>query len=82
MKTDHHIETTGEYNIFAQHKTLHPLVSMIDFANFKSTAKPGQKKPKVHTLTFGFYAVFLKEDKSCIIRYGRNYYDKRLIFRR
>ena len=51
------------------------MVSVIDFSNFKSTGDAGQKNKNSFTLTFGFYAVFLKEDKNCIIQYGRNYYD-------
>lgn len=69
------IETVSEYNALAQHKTLHPLVSVIDFSNTKRQAKNKQKKPDVQALRFGFYAVFLKEGKNCDIRYGRNYYD-------
>ena len=71
MKNAFHIETIDEYNNFAQHKTLHPLVSVIDFSNFKSTGDTGQKNKNSFTLTFGFYAVFLKEDKNCIIQYGK-----------
>lgn len=75
MEKAYHIETIIEYNNFAQHQTLHPLASVIDFSKFKSSTKPGHKVPRVLTLSFGFYAIFLKEDKNCIIKYGRNYYD-------
>jgi hypothetical protein len=29
----------------------------------------------VEAIRFGFYAVFLKDDQHCEIKYGRNYYD-------
>ena len=74
MKKVQHIATVSGYNDIAYHKTHHPLVSIIDF----SKLKPGIEKtvePKVDALSFGFYAIFLKKNKNCDIRYGRNYYD-------
>src|SRR4051812_29468122 len=72
MKNVLTINTISEYNTIVDHKTLHPLVSVIDFARFK----PKKKNPDVHALSFGFYLVFLKEDNQhCEIRYGRNTYD-------
>jgi AraC-like DNA-binding protein len=49
---------------------MHPLVSLINFS--KSNPK---KNPGIQLLNFGFYVVFLKQDKHCDIRYGRNHYD-------
>lgn len=50
-------------------KTLHPLVSVIDFSTIQF------EKPYPDGHTFGFYAIFLK-DKNCgDMKYGRNYYD-------
>ncbi|KIC90510.1 AraC family transcriptional regulator [Flavihumibacter sp. ZG627] len=60
-------ETVGQYNIFNNHETLHPLVSVIDF----SKAKPR----KLRRLYFGFYAVLLKDVKCGDLRYGKNLYD-------
>jgi len=65
-----HIETIHEYNGIVSKDTLHPLVSLIDFAGTKS-----QRSQKVEAISFGFYAVFLKNDQHCEIKYGRNYYD-------
>jgi AraC-like DNA-binding protein len=75
MKKVHHIATVSEYNAIAHHKTLHPLVSFIDFSNIKSAEKTQQEKTDLQALSFGFYAVFLKENTHCEIRYGRNNYD-------
>ena len=75
MKSVVNINTITEYNTLAQHQTLHPLVSVIDFSKIKTTAKRAQKKADVQALSFGFYAIFLKEDKHCDIRYGRHTYD-------
>lgn len=60
-------ETVGQYNIFNNHETLHPLVSVIDF----SKAKPR----KLRRSYFGFYAVLLKDVKCGDLRYGKNLYD-------
>lgn len=61
--------TIDEYNKKMGVQTLHPLVSVIDFSK---TAYQGEY-PQGHS--FGFYTVFLKEEKSCNLKYGRNYYD-------
>ena len=66
-----HIDTISQYNVIMNHKTLHPLVSVIDF----SKSRLPKKKADVTSLSHGFYAVFLKGGKHCDIRYGRNYYD-------
>ncbi len=71
MKTVHKIETVSDYNAGADHPTLHPLVSVIDF----SKTTPKQRSAQVQALSFGFYSVFLKNDQSCRIRYGRKNYD-------
>lgn len=71
MKTVHDIDSISEYNTIADHPTLHPLVSVIDF----SKTSPKQKRDQVLAVRFGFYSVFLKNDQSCRIQYGRRYYD-------
>jgi hypothetical protein len=48
MKKVLNINTISEYNAIAEHKTLHPLVSIIDFSRIKPTFKPEKKKPDVH----------------------------------
>jgi AraC-like DNA-binding protein len=60
-------DTVNQYNVFNQHKTLHPLVSVIDY----SKANPR----KLRKGYFGFYAILLKDVKCGDLRYGKNYYD-------
>ena len=66
------IVNVREYNAANNHKTLHPLVSMIDF----SKAKP-RTWGEVETIKFqyGLFTVFLKDVKCGDLRYGRHYYD-------
>jgi AraC family transcriptional regulator, transcriptional activator of pobA len=71
MKKVQNIATVSEYNTTVEHTTLHPLVSIIDL----STCTRRKRNAAVEALSFGFYAVFLKDDKNCEIKYGRNYYD-------
>jgi AraC family transcriptional activator of pobA len=71
MKENIRIETIGEYNEGRGQQTLHPLVSVINLNNSPRRVGP----PLAASVTFGFYAVFLKQDKNCIIKYGRNTYD-------
>ena len=61
------ITTVTEYNDRLGVETLHPWVSVIDL----SKAKP--MKHMRHT--FGFYVVFLKDEKNCELIYGRQRYD-------
>ena len=60
-------DTVSQYNVFNNHETLHPLVSVIDF----SKAVPR----KLRRSYFGFYAVLLKDVKCGDLRYGKNLYD-------
>ena len=60
-------ETITEYNIFNNHETLHPLVSVIDF----SKAAPR----RLNRTYFGFYLVLLKDVNCGDLRYGKNTYD-------
>lgn len=63
------METVTEYNDMLGVETLHPLVSMIDLA---------KARPMHHMRhTFGFYVVFLKDEKNCDLIYGRQRYDYR-----
>lgn len=71
MKKVQNIATVTEYNDAVEHKTSHPLVSVIDL----SKCKQRKRNAAIEALSFGFYSVFLKNDKNCEIRYGRNYYD-------
>src|SRR5688572_29782950 len=65
------IETIHEYNEIVAYETLHPLVSVIDLN--KAPRRSGSQAAT--SISFGFYAVFLKEGKDCILKYGRSSYD-------
>ena len=61
------IETVADYNNLLGVETQHPLVSVINL---------DQAKPMRHMRhTFGFYVVFLKDEKNCDLIYGRQRYD-------
>jgi len=59
--------TITEYNEFNNHRTLHPLVSVIDLS--KADPRPARR------LSYGFYTVFLKKIKCGDLRYGLKQYD-------
>lgn len=61
--------TVDEYNKVMGVETRHPLVTVIDFSK---TIHQGEY-PDGHS--FGYYTVFLKEQKCGDMKYGRNYYD-------
>ena len=48
----------------------HPLVTVMDLSKLK---RKSQKE--IEAIRFNFYAVFLKQNQDCILRYGRKYYD-------
>ncbi|MBK7981812.1 MAG: helix-turn-helix transcriptional regulator [Ignavibacteriae bacterium] len=64
--------TVKDYNDLNNHKTLHPLVSVIDFSKAPPRSWGGKKSVKLY---FGFYCIFLKEIKCGNLKYGCNYYD-------
>ncbi len=66
------INNINEYNQANNHKTLHPLVSVIDFskADQRSWSAPG--KIQFH---YNLYCIYLKDVKCGDIKYGRQYYD-------
>ncbi|MBA4744515.1 helix-turn-helix domain-containing protein [Flagellimonas oceanensis] len=72
MKGTYRFNTVNDYNMLNNHKTLHPLVSVLDFSKAKPRDWDGNKKVRLY---FGFYCVFLKQVKECDLRYGRQYYD-------
>lgn len=67
MEQVFNFETINEYNDFNNHKTLHPLVSVIDFS--KAKPRTGSK------MNFGLYSIVLKQVNCGDLKYGRNYYD-------
>lgn len=72
MEGTYRFNTVNDYNMLNNHKTLHPLVSVLDFSKAKPRDWDGNKKVRLY---FGFYCVFLKQVKECDLRYGRQYYD-------
>ena len=60
-------ETVIEYNLFNNHETLHPLVSVLDFS--KSHPR------RLRKTYFGFYLLILKDVVCGDLRYGQNTYD-------
>lgn len=60
-------DTVGQYNVFNNNETLHPLVGVVDL----SKASPR----KLRRMSYGFYTVFLKEIKCGDLRYGCSKYD-------
>lgn len=61
------IDTIGQYNELFGFETRHPQVTMIDFDKPESQGN--------YRMTVGFYGLFLKETKGCIINYGKSSYD-------
>ena len=62
------IDRVEQYNDLFGLETPHPLVSVVDLSQ-------ATKSPTRFTLSYGVYAVFLKQVKCGDIRYGRNTYD-------
>lgn len=68
MEEIYKIETIEQYNNTYGFKTMHPLVAYVEFNESNSKFVPGR-----HTM--GFYSLFLKETKGCVINYGKTKYD-------
>lgn len=68
MEQIHRIDTVSAHDAFYHKENLHPLVSVIDFSN---------TFPDVYAskMSFGFYAVYLKNVQCGDIKYGRHTYD-------
>ena len=66
------IDNINEFNIINNHKTLHPLVTVIDY----SKAHP-RDWGEVDSIKFqyGLYSIILKDVKCGDMRYGRHTYD-------
>lgn len=67
MEKAYYFETVNQYNDFNNHETLHPLVSILDFS--KANQRTGSR------MTFGIYAIFLKQVQCGDLKYGCDYYD-------
>jgi AraC-like DNA-binding protein len=72
MVKTYRFDTVTEYNSLNNHKTLHPLVSVINFSKANPRSWGGEKNVR---LNFGMYCIFLKDVKCGDLKYGRNYYD-------
>ncbi len=68
MDTVIKLDNVGQYNSLYGLETLHPLVSVVDLTKATKAINHVQ-------INYGLYALFLKQTKSCDIKYGRNVYD-------
>lgn len=66
------INNISKYNADNNHKTLHSLVSVIDFS--KATPRDWSDVDSIK-FQYGLFSIVLKDVKCGDIRYGRNYYD-------
>jgi AraC-like DNA-binding protein len=66
------INTISDYNADNNHKTLHPLVSVIDFSKAHMRE---WGEADIIKFQYGLYCIYLKDVKCGDIRYGRDYYD-------
>jgi AraC-type DNA-binding domain-containing proteins len=62
------LDSVDAYNKLYGMKTSHPLVTVIDL-------KKATRRFENIRLNYGVYAVFLKNNASCRLQYGREYYD-------
>lgn len=67
MEQAFNFDTVHQYNVFNNHETLHPLVSILDFS--KAKERTGSR------MTFGLYCIILKEVHCGDLKYGCNHYD-------
>ena len=62
-----HFNTIQEFNDYYGFETLHPLISVVHY---------DKNEPITESMVhYGFYAIFLKENKGCRLSYGRTQYD-------
>jgi AraC-like DNA-binding protein len=66
------IHDVNQFNRDNNHKTLHPLVSVVDFS--KAAPRNWGDYQKI-MFQYGLYCVYLKDVKCGDLRYGRHYYD-------
>lgn len=62
------LESVDRYNSMYGLETLHPLVSVVDLTKATKIINNTQ-------MNYGVYALFLKQTKSCDLKYGRRSYD-------
>ncbi|MDD6593537.1 MAG: hypothetical protein PUF09_04630 [Bacteroidales bacterium] len=61
------LNTIQDFNDYQGVETLHPLVSVVHVENTEHI--------KECVMHYGFYAIYLKENKGCKLSYGRTPYD-------
>lgn len=62
-------DTIEQYNRFFGFETRHPLVSVVHFDRDHTPPLPAYR------MSFGFYSLFLKKTRGCVINYGKTLYD-------
>lgn len=72
MKKTYAVDNINTYNEHNNHKTLHPLVTVIDFSQ-ADLRKWGDVESVI--FKYGLYCIYLKDVKCGDIKYGRHYYD-------
>ncbi len=72
MQKTINIDDINECNAFNNHKTIHPLATVIDFS--KANPRDWGDAETVR-FNYGLYSVFLKDVKCGDLRYGRHHYD-------
>ena len=66
------IDNIAKINADNNHKTLHPLITIVDFSK---ADKRNWGAAETIKFQYGVYCIFLKDIKCGDLRYGRNYYD-------
>jgi hypothetical protein len=66
------INNISDYNADNDHKTLNPMVSVIDFSKVKMREWGNVDSIKFQ---YGMYCIYLKDVKCGDMKYGRHYYD-------
>ena len=62
--------TVNDYCVGFDRSALHPLVTVLDLSEGNWTAQQ-----QIEAVRYNFYAVFLKQGQSCVLKYGRQNYD-------
>lgn len=70
MSDIYRFNTIDELNKSLNIKTLHPLISIVDFEKTESNIMEETVK-----ISAGFYTIMFKGSKHCNVKYGRNNYD-------
>ena len=70
MNDIYRFETIDDFNKAINIETLHPLISIVDFAKTESNIDVNNIK-----ISTGFYTIMFKGNKHCNVKYGRNQYD-------